>query len=674
MTSITPQSAPPAPSVRLCLGVTGHREDNSAFAANRTQIELVLSDILDLIAAAVLAEAAAQPGSSFAPVRMHSLLSEGTDQIVAESALGRGWELVAPLPFGLNLNTAINALPVKADDARAMLDGREPPSLNVARRARQIRDLAARARLFELADRDDVIGRLFVAALQFPDDPKRSATFAAESSLRAAAAATVMIEQSDIVIAVWDGTTRAFIGGTGHTVQVALETGSPVVWLDAKAPDTWRILRGPEALAGIHGAAPLDTGRSSGLQHLVRECLRAPSARKTNPHVRNPIKHADPLARETWRRRSNPFWHGYRRVEALFGGTTVKARFRSLRQTYEAPEEIAAGSASDLISGARNLPGQEKTYIAAIDTGVLRRFAWSDGVSARLSDTYRGSMVVNFLLAPLAVVGGLAYLPFARSSDKWIFAGLELSLLAAILVITIVGQQRRWHHRWFETRRVAEYFRHAPILLLLGVARAPGRWLKGAETSWPEWYARRGLREVGLPHLAVTQAYLRQALSEMLNTHVVRQREYHEYKAKRLGAAHHNLDKLSEFLFTLAVFSVGAYLILKAGGELHLWAKSIASDLSYLFTFLGVLLPTFGGTIAGIRYFGDFERFAAISEVTAERLAAVQSRIALLRASPDTLLDYAQVAALAHAMDEITVSEIESWQAVFGGKHVTVPV
>ena len=29
---------------------------------------------------------------------------------------------------------------------------------------------------------------------------------------------------------------------------------------------------------------------------------------------------------------------------------------------------------------------------------------------------------------------------------------------------------------------------------------------------------------------------------------------------------------------------------------------------------------------------------------------------------------------LVHATDDVVVSEIESWQAVFGGKHVTVPV
>jgi hypothetical protein len=83
---------------------------------------------------------------------------------------------------------------------------------------------------------------------------------------------------------------------------------------------------------------------------------------------------------------------------------------------------------------------------------------------------------------------------------------------------------------------------------------------------------------------------------------------------------------------------------------------------------------TFGASIAGIRYFGDFERFSAISEVTAEKLDAVVGRIEMLLKAPDAELTYGRVSELAHAADDIVVSEIENWQAVFGGKHIAVPV
>ncbi|MEJ0006007.1 MAG: hypothetical protein WDM77_06360 [Steroidobacteraceae bacterium] len=55
-------------------------------------------------------------------------------------------------------------------------------------RAARIRALAGRARLFELADRDGVIGNLLLGKLQCPDDLRRASTFAAESSLRVALA------------------------------------------------------------------------------------------------------------------------------------------------------------------------------------------------------------------------------------------------------------------------------------------------------------------------------------------------------------------------------------------------------------------------------------------------------------------------------------------------------
>ncbi|HXS31530.1 MAG TPA: hypothetical protein VN755_11905, partial [Steroidobacteraceae bacterium] len=338
------------------------------------------------------------------------------------------------------------------------------------------------------------------------------------------------------------------------------------------------------------------------------------------------------------------------------------------------PDAILAGSAAPLLASARTLPGQDCAFVERIGAAILRRFAWADGVSACLSDIYRGGMTASFLFAALAIIGGIAYLPFSDSHHKWLFASFELLLLMGILGFTLVGKRRRWHGRWFETRRVAEYLRHAPILLLLGVARAPGRWPQGTETSWPERCARNALREVGLPQLAVTQGYLRQAARGLLQEHVRTQREYHTGKARRLRAVHHNLDHASQRLFALAIVAVAAYLLCKGGGVLGWWSTGISERASYFFTFLGVMLPTLGGALAGVRYFGDFERFAAISSVTAEKLQGIETRIGRLLLAPEEALDYGSVSDLAHAADEVVVTEIESWQAVFAGKHVTVPV
>lgn len=665
------------PPIGLSIGVTGHRDANPAFAANRDAIQKTLSGIFDALNASVRSHMPFPESTPRAKTRLHTLIADGADIMSVDLALARDWEIVAPLPFGLALNVAINAHVGTVEDAEALLKMHECLDANVNARAKHIRTVASQARLFALAEQDDVITGLFLDKLKHPDDTAAAMAFASASSERAAIAGKVMIEQSDIIIGIWDGTTRGAIGGTRHMIMTALELGAPVIWIDARAPKQWQILRTPEALAiiALNSEMPKDY---TALVPLVEEALGPASPETQDGAHKNEMQGATSLHAERWRPRSNPLFQAYRRIEAVFGVTAdsnlAGAAFRSLRQRYETPQMIGTGSGADLLKAARALPNGDVALVEQIEHDVLRRFAWADGVSTFLSDAYRGGMVTNFFLSAFAIIGGIAYLPFADKSEKWLFALFELLLLSAILLITYYGRKRRWHGRWFETRRVAEYFRHAPILLLLGVARAPGRWPRGAETSWPEWYARNSFRALGLPRITVTAAYLRQALTTLLDVHIVTQRDYHSAKAKRLTTVHRNIDTLSERAFMLAVISVIAYLGLKGGGALGIFPHHLADDLSKVFTFFGVLLPTLGGALAGVRYFGDFERFAAISDITAEKLDAIDVRARMLLAAPDQELSFARVSDLAHAVDDVVVSEIENWQAVFGGKHITVPV
>jgi hypothetical protein len=666
-------SAPATPAIRLCLGVTGHREANPAFSVNRSTIEEALGQVFDLLDGVVEQERLAEPNKTVAATRVHSLLVDGLDQIAARQAKNRAWELVAPLPFGRKLNGAINAHPADVDEARYLLSGAGSCSTATKARVSVIDQLVDSASLFELADQDALIEHLYLAKLSAPTDVNAAQAYSFAASERVALAAQVMIEQSDLVVGVWDGGSTSFVGGTGHTIALALSMGTPVLWIDARNPRSWRILSVPEHLAALPHLTDEVSQPLEELRALVSSVFR-PTPGKATAEASNHEEGLVVLDTEKWRPNSQFWWHGYRRVEALFGSEKMADRFRNLSIRYEDPDAILKGSGKTQIDAARNLLQQDPGFVEKVSTDVLKRLAWADGISSHLSDAYRGGMVLNFLFGAFAVVGGIAYLPIASSEQKWIFAGFELVLLAGILAITWMGQKRRWHRRWFETRRVAEYLRHATILLTLGVARPSGRWPRGTKTSWPEWYVRHGLRDVGLPRVTITSSYLRTALSELVLRHVAAQSDYHRQKAKRLHKVHHRLDQLSETLFTLAVVSVSLYLGLKLAGATHLISKEVASHFSKLFTFLGVFLPFFGGAIASIRYFGDFERFSAISEVTAEKLDVILERGAILLAGPDQLISYANVAELVHATDDVVVNEIENWQSVFGGKNITVPV
>ncbi len=651
--------APGVPLARLAIGVTGHRRAHSALAQRGAPVAQQLDTLFDQIAGYVAAEASSL--GEVGPVRLHTLLADGVDQIAAAAATARGWELVVPLPFGRALNLAINAHPPTAADAEALLNGMTPPDPACAAHAATIAQWYAQARLFELADHDELLTRQMRATLEHPHDKALAALFAANTSANAALAGRVLVEQSDFLIAVWDGASSSLAGGTGHTIATALDRGCPVVRIDPAAPEAWHILHAPESLAAM---APSED-RAAALAELVRGALRPADGGALRAG-------AQALAAERWHPRSARLWTAYRRIEALFGGDPRP--FRSLISTYEPPEAVATGSGAQLLAGLRQLRGGDPDLPRRVEHEVMRPAAWADGISARLSDAYRGGMTTSFVLSAAAIVCGISYEPFASPERKWMFATGEFLLLAAILVIIWRGSKQRWHQRWFETRRVAEYLRHGPIPLALGVARPPSRWPRGNDTGWPEYYARHALRAIGLPQVTVTKEYLRGAAGPLLDGHVTAQRDYHRGKARRLRTVHHRLDRVSVRLFQLALLSVSTYLLTAEASALGLIGAEMLHGVAKYASYLGVVFPTFGAALAGIRYFGDFERFSAISEVTAAKLDAVHQRLALLLSAPDHALSYAQVSELAHAADDIVVSEIENWQAVFGGKHITVPV
>jgi hypothetical protein len=473
---MTPAS-PPFPLIYMSIGVSGHRATHPEFAENSAAIERALAEILERIGA-LQSQTAAELSVPMAPPQINTLLVDGTDQIAAFLALERGWKLCTALPFGRMLNRAINARPLNLADAKALLAGEAPRDSQTQSRADAIIALADQANILELADKDDVIIPLYLAAIRSKADAQASQKFIMECAQRAAIAGRILIEQSDFLIAVWDGVSTSNIGGSGHTVAFALDQGAPVIWIDPKAPEDWRILHAPESLAVLD--APHDQGaRDLEFAAIVTSILRVDGGSEAN---KREYRHGiDAMACARWHEQSNRVFHAFRWIESRFGGSDP--RQRSLVQTYETPAACMSGSGKELLAAIRAMPEGDASLGEKIGAIALKNFAWADGISARLSDLYRGGMTLNFILSALAIIGEILYLPLAGTEYKWGFALFELFALLAIVGITFVGQKYRWHGRWFETRRAAEYLRHSPMMLILGATRAPNRWPRGTETS-----------------------------------------------------------------------------------------------------------------------------------------------------------------------------------------------
>lgn len=651
----------------MCIGVTGHRASHSSFPAETGALDAALNQIFANVDEELerSKQAATIPGQSH--VRLHTLLSDGADHHAAQCGLDRGWSLVAPLPFGRALNAAINADPATAADAKSILIKQPASDVGTAARLARLNAFTDQAAVFELADDDERLTKLFLASLDDPSDAAVSMQFASETGKRAALAGRILIEQSDLIVAIWDGATTANIGGTGHTAQAAVKAGTPVLWIDPAEPENWRIVRTPEDLAA-HGKVQKTDEALDELRTIVNGAVAIAAAGQGSEHT-----DISTLNSEHWRDRSLIRSHAFRRVEALFGQKQWRRKLASMRQVYERPDAIAEGSGNDLIEKVRNLSSGGNAIADRIATQILPRFAWLDGISAILSDRHRSGMTLNFVLGACAIIGGILYLPLVDPAQKWIFASIELLFLLAILLNTSLGQKLRVHGRWFETRRAAEYLRYSPMLAIMGVARPVRDWPHGTASWWPEWYVRHTVRTVGLPDVTVDKAYLRSALRLLRDEHVEPQRGYHRAKAERLSRAHHGLDALSEKLFISAVFVVALYLILAGLAAFSIIDMARLNASAKWFTVLAVAMPTLGGALAGIRYFGDFERFAEISEVTAEKLDHVAARIDVLLNAEERAMNYGRASEIMRATDDIVFAEIQSWQSVFSRKVIAVP-
>ena len=210
---------PPRARLALRVGVVGHRPnrlpgDAATLAALRARIGEVLLAARDEVERF---QAEGGDAGLYAPdpplMRAVAPLAEGTDRIFVEEALALGYGLICPMPFA------------QAEYERDFTgkSALEPGSVA------KLRDLLARAR--------DGAG-----LVTFELDGGRSDRGAAYG-----AAGRVTLNQSDLLVVVWDGEEKAGPGGTVDTVQEAIRFHVPVLWINARDPSDWFSVTRPAA-------------------------------------------------------------------------------------------------------------------------------------------------------------------------------------------------------------------------------------------------------------------------------------------------------------------------------------------------------------------------------------------------------------------------------------------
>ncbi|MGH7499693.1 MAG: hypothetical protein ACREL3_12680 [Gemmatimonadales bacterium] len=592
------------PGLAFRVGVTGHRW---LPAKRLNELRDGLRALLEHIQSKV-AEVGMQHGSVYAEKGKATLvlvspLALGADRLVAGEAVSLGYKLDVPTPY--DLTESDPEITDEASPLRALYQG-------------------ARAHFVLDGIRGD--NQAYV-----------------EVGRR-------VVDNSDLLIAFWDGRSAAGAGGTADIVRMAREHDIPVVHFHTERSGPITLWAGPDPVQ-----VPTIEGLLAGVTRLLELALVPPGAdEELESHqslnlLRKYFKERNPA----------PFWR-------LVIGKAYAVVTGAIATSMSIPTLPA-----DCVSASREAWRQDwkvaqlpAAMTDQVEHKLLHHFAWANHLSILYAIRYRSAFFWIYLLAILAVgavvishkhdvaavdlrarqqaaecgATGMspavdcAALGAALKHQKHIargWTGAELAILLTIVGLFGRGRLGKYHEKWVDYRSLAERIRHLSFLMPLGTTSPAIRVPVPAQhadpsSTWLNWLFRAIVRQAGLFQAKVDQTYLDHCRA-LLEEHILRgQAAYHRRLGARLGALHRRLHRFTIGLFVAAV-------VISAFHYFHIEWATWDPQLPFV---LAVLLPTIGAAIHGFLSQGDFENVALRAESAHEQLVRLSEEVETLYLTP----------------------------------------
>lgn len=595
------------PDLCLAVGVTGHRlkrlqsADLEALRATVAGLLLRLGEAANVVAAQYAVDFA----TTIPKMRFVSALADGADTIATEAALSAGWRFDACLPFA------------RDEYASDFAEGEN--------RERFASLLARATTTFALAG------------------ARTDADAAYE------AAGRLMLDQVDVLIALWDGDVGRGRGGTSRIVGEAIGRHIPVIHID------------------IHGiAAPVLLW--SGLADFEIE----------QPTIDN-VPRADPaiaLAPVVSALTIPPDNAIDRRMLARFYKERTRSRTPALpyplllamagakRLNWSDMQPASAEACAAPLAAQLERVAHAGIYGQALMSKLVARFGVADSAAAYFAQIFRSGFVANFGLAAIAVL--LALSGPLMPAYKLPLILTELGVILIIFINTRAGTRVGWHERWMDDRHLAEQLRSLAMTSVLGNLnlRASSGRDAAALPGWVNWLGRATARELGLPHAKVDEAYLASVRDTAENL-IADQIAYHRTNARRMHALESRLHAAGEILFGGTIVACVVWIIAKLTNVPMTFGGTIG--LTEIVTALTAAMPAMGAALYGIGMQGDFAGIAQRSEATVARLERLK------RALKGDPLEYARLNARLRRLADIMLTDVAHWRTTYEARPLKLP-
>jgi len=424
------------PAFCLAVGITGHRQARMAGMANvpipalRASLRTLLATIHQSVAT-VAVEYAAHFAAVPPTLRLVSALADGADTLAAEEALAAGWRLDACLPF------------LPDEYAGDFADG---------------------------CDRDSYHALLARASATFVLPGDRSDAEAAYE-----AAGKVLLDQVDVLLAVWDGDVGRGRGGTARVVAEAIARHIPVIHID--------VVRASAPILFWSGLIDVELEQASidNVPRAEASIALAPVIAALCVPPNNPVDHR--MLTRFFKERSRASMPAlpYPLLLALVG-----VRQFQLSDLRPASAESCAAPLAEQLKPVTH----SGIYGQALMHKLIMRYGVADAAAAYFAQVFRSGFVANFGLAAIAVLLALSGPLIAAYKLPLIIT--ELAVIFLIFSNTRAGTRAGWHECWMDDRHLAEQLRSLTMSSALGNLnlRASASIDAGALPGWVHWLAR----------------------------------------------------------------------------------------------------------------------------------------------------------------------------------------